>query len=84
MKRAELSFSVIVIAIICLLVLVVVSFIFLRNTGTASNDLASCQTKGGSCQSECEIGQFELISGRCGDSDGDTQVCCIDRDNLFS
>jgi hypothetical protein len=54
MKKAQgMSLNVIVIAAIVILILIVLSVIFIRGSGTFVERVASCEVKGGMCAAEC-------------------------------
>lgn len=81
MKKAQgMSLNVIVVAAIVVLILIVLSVIFIRGTGSFVESVASCERKGGQCAVECgsivygtEEYTIRDFDARC--SDG--QVCCL-------
>lgn len=74
MKRANLSLETIVIAALALIVLVVISFIFVRGISDSSNDLQACPLKGGTCQTSCPNGY--AVTAKCPE---DRSTCCVTR-----
>ncbi len=84
-KGAELSLTVIIVAILGLLVLVVVSFIFMGRIGKVNEGISSCEDKGGKCAFACgneDYGTQDLkfripdAVASCPKIDGETQKCC--------
>jgi len=52
-KRADLSMSTIVMAIIALLILIVLATMIVRNLGGTNDQLNKCETLGGKCYDSC-------------------------------
>ena len=84
--KGNLSLNVIVMAVIALLVLVVLSYIFINGAGTANQGLLSCDSKGGECSPKstgCADSDI-TASWQCEDNTKDNpQVCCIDKEDAF-
>ena len=81
-KDAELSITVIIVAILGLIVLVVMVYIFGEGTSDAVTTLKTCATQGGDCRPSTEecTGRV-LTSVECGGSCGPapcTIVCCLE------
>ncbi len=53
-KRADLSMSTIVMAIIALLILIVLATMIVRNLGGTNEQINKCSTVGGKCADSCE------------------------------
>ena len=79
MKKASLSFQMIVVAILAVLVLAIVSFIFIKSINSGSTDLQSCAIKNGECLAEGQSCNGLKSSATCPDN----QFCCISSDTLF-
>jgi len=76
MKKGELAFSQIVIAVVAIFVLIVLMIIFGSNLGGVDNDLNSCMAKGGVCKGS--INECDRVGGtNRGNFGNDCQVCCI-------
>lgn len=52
-KRADLSMSTIVMAIIALLILIVLATMIVRNLGGTNDQINRCENKGGVCADSC-------------------------------
>lgn len=82
-KAQGISLNVIIIAVIALLVLVVIVFIFTGKTRTFTQELATCESKGGTCYSSgnCDgIGPLVGIIGEdvtCAENNIQSGVCCV-------
>ena len=78
----QLSTSVIILAVLGLIVLVVMIFIFSTESGDAVKTLKTCAAKGGDCRpSNEECTGRVLTSVECGGSCGPdpcTIVCCLE------
>ena len=81
MKKAQgMSLNVIVIAAIVILVLIVLSVIFIRSSGTFVDRVASCDVKGGICAPACGDIIYGTEEYTIRDFDGDCpqgNVCCL-------
>ena len=80
-KKAQgLPMNVIVLGVISLIVLVVLIFIVVSQTGVLNKGLLDCQSKGGSCISESAC-SADVVNYNCpGDDDeGSDIVCCLSR-----
>lgn len=73
-KAQGLSMQVIIIAIICLIVLAVLIFIFVGKIGIWGKSVADCEAKGGECANACKPDEAK-IAGICPEEAG--QFCCI-------
>lgn len=72
MKRGEISMEVIIIAAIALLVLVILSFLLLRNTDPYTDQ---CSTVGGTCLDDCSEMPGTIPSvNQC---PGEGMRCCV-------
>lgn len=82
-KGQGISLNVIIVAAIGLIVLVVLTFIFLNQTGKFGIGINKCVDKGAECyNSKCPSGYQALstLSAKCYDSDNEVEkskVCCI-------
>ena len=72
-KAQGLSLETIIIAIIVLLVLVIIGYIFATQIGKTQNKITDCIARGGSCESVCEYPNFAIAATSC---DKPGQVCC--------
>lgn len=81
MKKAEMSMQIIVIAVISLVVLAVLLFIFLRGSNTAADSLTSCETTGGTCVAQNECTNGVPTKAECPDEN--EPVCCVEPGNLL-
>ncbi len=80
MKKAQgMPINTVIIAILALLVLAVVAFIFIRQNRDINNGLGNCETRGGECvngegpnDDQCPSGYNGVFGGTC---EGD-QICC--------
>ena len=73
-KDAELSITVIIVAILGLIVLVVMIFIFGTESGDAVKTLKTCAAKGGECKNPCNGRIIDGVELGCTGK----MVCCID------
>ena len=78
-RGAELSFNMIVVAILAIVALVVMVFIFSSKSGTFGEALISCENKGGVCKleaSECTDDKpIPILRTDCGQRE--LPVCCV-------
>lgn len=82
MKKAQgMSLNVVIIAALVILVLVVLSVIFIRSSGTFVDRVASCSVKGGVCAPSCgdmiygtQEHTIPDFDARCS-NEGD--ICCL-------
>ena len=76
-KRGQgLPLNTIVIAVIVLIVLAVVIFIFSTRIGLFGGEISSCEQKGGECKAriDCNLQTSTILTGfECKDS----KVCCL-------
>lgn len=72
-KKAEITFNVIIVAIIALIVLFVIVSIFSSKTGSVSESLDNCITSGGSCVDKGNCDGFVSTKVTC---PNEGQVCC--------
>lgn len=84
-KAAELSLTIIIVAILGLLVLVVMSYIFMGRSSEIQKGISSCVDKGGVCAPACGNPDFGTENmnmplptavASCPTIDGQTQKCC--------
>ena len=75
MKAQSLSIQVIVVAVLCLVILAILIFVFSDTLGDFEDDAGACGLKSGVCALECKPSQIQL-SAECPNKDGKTQVCC--------
>ncbi len=81
MKKAQsMSLNTIVIAALVILVLVVLSVIFIRNSGGFVNDVKSCTGMGGKCATTCGdslqgVQDYTIPRGKLNCGDG--EICCL-------
>lgn len=80
-KKAELSLTVVVSAVLALVVLVVLIYIFTKNIGGGSKTFASCGLNGGKCSPAGTCGSSGKLEGL---SCGEGQDCCQRTDWLCS
>ncbi len=71
-KAFQMSLSVIISAILALIVLVSVSYVFTDIFGEGATQLRSCDSRNGICVSEGDC-QTMTITGKCPDE----KVCCF-------
>lgn len=78
-KASELSINVIIIAVIALVVLAVLIFIFSGKASMFSRSVSqTCKAQGGVCQGQpCPADKPVLIYARCEESDKEAGPCCI-------
>ncbi len=83
-KKAEISLTVVVSAVIALVVLIVLIYIFINSSQKSSTSFGSCGISGGYCTSACKAGEFP-ISGLAAACKGDPggSVCCSNGNNLL-
>ena len=90
--KGDISMQVIVMAILALVVVTVLIFIFSGKLFTASDDFSACSGKGGSCmkESDCNTkGGLKLAYIQCGRADGldeknpDNLICCLQENEKF-
>ena len=75
-KRAQgLPVNIIILAILGLLVLIVLVFIFSRGSGGFLNIFHTCGGKGGDCKEKCESSEIEITGDDLCKED-DKPVCC--------
>ena len=74
MKAQSISLTTIIVAVLCLVVLVVLIFIFRGKMGLFNNSAEQCGIAGGTCvtESECSA-EKQRIQAECPDS---KPVCC--------
>ncbi len=82
MKKAQgMSVNVIIIAVLALLVLVVLAFIFTGKIGQFSRTTGDCEAiAGNACEIQCDSGYVQDNSRGCFDKDNEPMegyVCCI-------
>jgi hypothetical protein len=80
-KKAELSINIIIVAVIALLVLVVVSFIFMEKIREFVFGIKDCKSSGGECYygDSCPGGSAAIPKSVChGENDkaDSSKVCC--------
>jgi hypothetical protein len=76
-KGAELALNAIIIAVLALLVLLVMAFIFTGKTQIFSQGTDACATKQGSCVDMAERCSGPIINAKdCADKDP-PQKCCV-------
>lgn len=73
-KRAEISLNVVIVAAICLLVLVVLLFIFSDRIAAFVTGVKSCTSQAGVCKTSCDAGEPIVQKTSC---DKLNQVCCV-------
>ncbi len=74
-KRAQGQiFWIIVVAVIVLIVMGVVLYIFSTKLGGVKGEIESCTYKGGECKEKCDLDDTEVKNSDCS---GDEPVCCI-------
>jgi hypothetical protein len=71
-KSQGLSLQTVIIAILCLVVLAIIIYIFSDKIGGVGESLSGCSDKGGSCESSCN--GPSITTKDCQDKG---QVCCI-------
>lgn len=86
-KRADLSMSTIVMAIIALLILIVLATMIVRNLGSTNEQINQCENKGGtcidagaSCEEEVGLGKVANPGFVCVDASKKadyTRKCCV-------
>lgn len=81
-KAQGLSFNVIIVAALALLVLIVLSVIFIRQTGIFSKNVESCASKGGVCAKdvggECPVNKTAiLLTPDCAVGEEKDGKCCF-------
>jgi hypothetical protein len=78
MKRAQsISLQTIVVAVLCIVVLIILIFVFRSKMGDWANNTKSCELKGGTCGSPCDpIKDVEIKNTDC------AQSCCA-RGSMF-
>lgn len=82
MKKAQgMSLNVVIIAALVVLVLIVLSVIFIRSSGTFVDRVASCSVKGGKCAPVCgdmiygtEEYSIPDYDAKCSDA---SEICCL-------
>lgn len=83
-KKGDLSINIVIIAVIALLVLVVLSYIFIGKISQTRKGIDSCSNAGATCQSKCDSDERQ-IEKDC-DKDGDKTpnegalidgICCL-------
>lgn len=75
-KKAQgISMEVIVIAVIALIVLAVLSYIFISRAGGFGSSASDCEAKAenAECQEECDEGEAP-VPGLC---DKEGEICCV-------
>lgn len=81
MKKAQgMSVNVIIIAVLALLVLVVLAFIFTGKIGQFASTTADCESiAGNTCEIQCGNGYVQDNSRGCFDEDKEPtgEVCCV-------
>jgi len=74
-KRAQGPvFWIIVVAVLALIVMGVVLYIFSTKLGGVKGEIESCTYKGGECKEKCDLDDTEVKNSDCS---GDTPRCCI-------
>jgi len=76
----EMSLQTVVIAALLLIVLIVLVFLFTKQTGIFSHSLSSCEEKGSGyhCADSCGSGEQLYSAGGCPSG----QVCCVETSSL--
>ena len=82
-KKADLSITVIIAAVIGLIALVVIIAIFTNSTQKTSENIGSCKAKGGECAGDLSGGKCGgdypiplIVSGGC-ESKTPKDLCCL-------
>ena len=73
MSRGNISFNTIILAVVSVIVLLVMITIFTNKSTLISQDLSSCESKGGNCQGVCD-NSFQTRSNFDCES---SLTCCI-------
>lgn len=83
-KKGDLSINIVIIAVIALLVLVVLSYIFVGKIGQTRRGIDSCTNAGGTCKGLCLSNERQLDKDCDNDGDGEFNegvaidgVCCL-------
>lgn len=79
-KGAELALNIVIIAVIALLVMVVLLFIFGGKINIFSKGVSNCESLGGECKEELclrlDPPRPAVPSGDCEAPEGETRYCC--------
>ena len=87
--KGELSLSIIVMAALAIIVLLVMTFIFVRGANTGQDGILSCASKQGTCETggknaKCPGDDQSRSSWTCPKSGTDVpDICCVKNDELF-
>ena len=80
-KAQGLSITTIILAVLGLLVLLALVYMFTQESGKTSKTLANCFVRGGECKSGCVDDETEVPEFECKYDDGGTSkdgVCCVE------
>ena len=76
----EMSMNMIIVIVVGLIILAIIIYLLVKNTGGWQGSITSCREKGGTCKSTCDSGESgsSFFKNGC---DGDT-LCCIPEKSL--
>ena len=77
-KAMELSITVIIVAILGLIVLVVMIYIFGQGTSDAVKTLKTCAAKGGECKASGDCDGTKLFNIKECKDKNPSEICCIE------
>jgi len=83
-KKADLSITIIIAAVIGLIALVVIIMIFTNTTQKTAENIGSCTAKGGKCAGDLSGGKCGgdyliplIVSGDCESTTPTKNLCCL-------
>lgn len=84
-KKGDLSINIVIIAVIALLVLVVLSYIFIGKISQTRKGIDKCENAGGSCKAQCNTDTERQLDKDCNNNgnedynEGPIQdgICCL-------
>lgn len=84
-KKGDLSINIVIIAVIALLVLVVLSYIFVGKIGQTRKGMDRCENSGASCKALCDPTAERQLDKDCNNNGNDDYnegalkdgICCL-------
>ncbi|MFO8016840.1 MAG: hypothetical protein R6U32_07095 [Candidatus Woesearchaeota archaeon] len=84
-KKGDLSINIVIIAVIALLVLVVLSYIFVGKISQTRQGIDSCENAGGECKAMCDADERQLDkdcdkngNGEYNEGPLEDGICCLE------
>ena len=80
-RGVEMSMNLIIIIVIGLIILAIIIYLLVKNTGNAQNSLSDCREKGGTCKDACDASESgsSFFTRGCGEG----ELCCIPENRLL-